>query len=73
MRIAITADLHLTSRAKAPQRYAAFEDILAQAIEMHIETILIAGDVFDASLRDYSEFDALCQDPNYRHLQFHAP
>ena len=73
MRIAITADLHLTSRAKAPQRYAAFEDILAQAIEMHIDTILIAGDVFDASLRDYSEFDALCQDPNYRHLQFQAP
>ena len=71
MRVAITADLHLTSRDKAPYRYLALEDILSQMVEMHIETILFAGDIFDASLRNYSEFDALCRDPRYRHLHFH--
>ena len=71
MRLAITADMHLTNRHKAPYRYLVLEDILSQMVAMHIETMLIAGDIFDDSLRDYSEFDALCRESRYRHLHFH--
>ena len=71
MRVAITADLHLTGRDKAPHRYMVLEDILSQMVEMHIETILIAGDIFDASLRDYSSSTRCVRDPRYRHLCFH--
>jgi len=71
MRIAITADLHLATRAMAPQQYLALEDILSQMIEMRVDTILFAGDIFDDSLRDYSDFDALCRDARYRHIHVH--
>jgi DNA repair protein SbcD/Mre11 len=71
MKIAITADLHLTSREQHPQRFQAFEDILQQLLELRIHHIIVAGDLFDASLHNYAEFDSLCQQEEYCHINLH--
>lgn len=60
MRIAITADLHLTTREKHPERYHALENIFQQMLDEDINTIFIAGDLFDESSRNYAEFDDFC-------------
>lgn len=69
MRIAVTADAHLTSRDEHPGRYKALENILVQAVEEEVETIIIAGDLFDASRQVYADFEALCQDSRFGHLR----
>jgi DNA repair protein SbcD/Mre11 len=71
MKIAITADLHLTSRDQHPQRFQAFENILDQLLAMGIEDLILAGDLFDASLHNYAEFDSLCQQEEYRNMHLH--
>lgn len=69
MRIAITADLHLTSRERHPHRFETLENILPLMKAEGIETLIIAGDLFDASRRDYSDFEQLCAKEQYRDLQ----
>jgi DNA repair protein SbcD/Mre11 len=71
MKIAITADLHLTSRAQHPQRFRALENILDQMQARQIGDLVIAGDLFDASLHNYAEFETLCQSGDYRQIHFH--
>lgn len=61
MRIALTADIHLSSRSKSPERYQALENILLQLPEMGCKTLVIAGDLFDKDLRNHAEFDQLCK------------
>lgn len=61
MQIALTADLHLTIRAEHPERYAALEDILTQMQATGIDTLIIAGDLFDVSRQNYAEFEAVCK------------
>jgi exonuclease SbcD len=60
MRIALSADLHLTTRAEHPERYLALVNILDQMIEAGIRLLIIAGDAFDASLSNFSDFEAVC-------------
>ncbi len=60
MRIAFTADCHLDDRDRHPERYAALEDILKKLDEEGIRHLIIAGDLFDRQVRDYSRFEALC-------------
>lgn len=69
MRVALTADLHLTSRERHPERFETLENILASLISEGIETLIIAGDLFDASRRDYSDFEQLCAKEEYRALK----
>ena len=60
MRIAFTADLHLTSGQTYPERYDALENILEQMVRGGLGTLIIAGDLFDETSRNYAEFDKLC-------------
>lgn len=69
MRVAITADAHLRSRAATPGRYAALENILQQSIDQGFEKVIIAGDLFDDSQPSYSDFEALCQQPDFSDLE----
>lgn len=71
MRIAITADVHLTSRQDHPQRFRALENILDQVVVLGIRDLIIAGDLFDASRHNYAEFEYLCQDEKYKQIQLH--
>ncbi len=68
MTIAITADLHLTSRAEHPQRFDTLEDVLDQLLSAGVETLVIAGDLFDQNRRDVHEFEDLVRRPEYRAL-----
>lgn len=58
MKISITGDVHL--RAEHPERYEALENIFEQTEAAGIEHVIIAGDLFDEHLQNYSEFESLC-------------
>lgn len=62
MRIAITADLHLTTAQKNPERYQALRDIFCQCQEKNIQLLVIAGDLFDSSMANYADFHNLYQE-----------
>ena len=70
MKIAITADLHLTLRKKHPERFHALEDILDQCVSGGIRHLIIAGDLFDAESQNYQEFDALVKKGAYKRIQW---
>jgi DNA repair exonuclease SbcCD nuclease subunit len=70
MKIAVTADLHLTTRAGHPERYAALENILGRMSASGIDTLVISGDCFDQSLKNLSEFEAFCRQPKHRKVRF---
>ena len=59
MRIAITADNHLTTRAKHPERFLALADIFENCRRKNVQLLIIAGDLFDQSLVNYAEFEQL--------------
>lgn len=71
MQIAVTADVHLTNRARHPERYEALERILDAMCQREVNHLIIAGDLFDASRQDYAEFEALCQQPAYKQLDLY--
>lgn len=72
MKIAITADLHLTSFQEHPERYHALENILQQMISDEVNTLIAAGDLFDESNRNCAEFDNFCKEPKYRRLKIYV-
>jgi calcineurin-like phosphoesterase family protein len=61
MKIAITADVHLRTREEHPERYNALENIIEQIEAENIETLIIAGDLFDKDSRSYTDFEKLCK------------
>jgi DNA repair exonuclease SbcCD nuclease subunit len=71
MRIAITADLHLTTREYHPERYETLENLLADLCANEIDMLIIAGDLFDAHSRSYAEFEQLCRDEQNRGLSIY--
>ncbi len=58
MKIAFTADLHLTTRESHPERYTVLERILQQCGELDIDLLVIAGDLFDQTLQNFADFEA---------------
>ena len=64
MRIAITADCHLTTRVKHPERYQALSDIFKQCKEKKVQLLIIAGDLFDSTMANYAEFEELYKSLN---------
>ena len=70
MKIAVTADLHLTTRKEHPERFNALEDILTQMIAQKIDTLIIAGDLFHESSKNYADFEAVCKDPSHWGIRF---
>ena len=69
MRISVTADVHLRTKAEHPERYNALENIFEQTITEGIENLHIAGDLFDKDFQNYSEFEELCK--KFSKLQLH--
>lgn len=65
MKVAISADVHLTKYTKNPERYHALENLLDQMISQEIETLIIAGDLFDASCIDPGEFEKFYNQKKY--------
>ncbi len=59
MKVAITADVHLANKKDYPERFNALTYILDSIKEMKINSLIIAGDLFDASYNNYSEFDKI--------------
>ena len=50
MKIAVTADVHLTTREDNPERFNALEDILGSLEGLGIEHLIIAGDLFNKDI-----------------------
>lgn len=71
MKIGITADLHLTSKDDHPERHNALLDILQQCNQKNIELLIISGDLFDAPLSNYSEFESVCKSSEYSKIELY--
>ncbi|MFQ5650076.1 MAG: exonuclease SbcCD subunit D [bacterium] len=69
MKIAITADLHLTTQKKNPDRFHALQAILERLVQSAVRVLILAGDTFDESSRNYAEFERVCQQPEFRHIR----
>lgn len=69
MKIAVTADIHLTKKSECPERYNALENILQQIKSEKIENLVIAGDLFDKDFHNPTEFEKLCK--SYPEIQLH--
>lgn len=61
MKVAITADLHLRTKKEYPERFNALDNILTQCVELGIDLLLIAGDLFDKESASYSDFEKTCK------------
>jgi DNA repair exonuclease SbcCD nuclease subunit len=59
LKIAITADNHLTTQSRNPERFQSLANILKQCGETQVQLLIIAGDLFDQSMPNYAEFEAL--------------
>ena len=68
LKIAITADVHLTSIKQNPERYHALENVLDYLSKHQITELIIAGDLFDAKFQQYSEFDNLINKKTYQKI-----
>lgn len=59
MKLAVTADLHLTTQEAHPERYQTFENILRQCGEHDVDLLVIAGDLFDQTLQNFADFESV--------------
>lgn len=71
MKIAFTADIHLRSKDEYPERFNALINILDQLLTENINTLIVAGDLFDAKGQNYSEFDDLCKQNRYNNIKIY--
>ena len=71
MKIALTADLHLTDRKKHPGRFKSLENILNQCLQTEVSRLIIAGDLFDAKQNNFSDFEKIVKNEKYSGLEIH--
>lgn len=71
MKIAITADVHITSQKKNPERYRAFINILDQLITLNINTLIIAGDLFDESCNQPGELEEVFKKSKFDQIKIY--
>lgn len=69
MNIAVTADIHLSSGEDHPERYNALVNILDDLTDKKINTLIIAGDLFDKDCGNYSRFEEICR--QYTNIGIH--
>ena len=55
MKVAVTADLHLTSQQENPERFSALKTMLDHIIQLKIEHVIFAGDLFNEDRQNYSD------------------
>ncbi|MBN2415764.1 metallophosphoesterase family protein [bacterium] len=72
MKIAITADCHLTDNERHRERFTALEILLHQLQSDGIDHLVIAGDLFNEHSRNYSDFDRLCGTAPFRRITIHV-
>lgn len=70
MKIAVTGDVHLTSGDANPERFHALENILKEMVSKKIDTLVVAGDLFDAHSQNYGEFEQLCHRDEFNQIKF---
>jgi exonuclease SbcD len=61
LKIAVTADVHLTTREDNPERFNALANIFDSLADLEIHHLIIAGDLFNKDISNYSQFDELCE------------
>jgi len=61
MKIAITADVHLRTKADTPERYRALDTLVSSMYDADSSNLVIAGDLFDKDFHNYNDFDAFCK------------
>jgi DNA repair exonuclease SbcCD nuclease subunit len=71
MKIGITADVHLKTQVEHPERYNSLENILHQCHELNVRILIIAGDLFDQTMQNFSEFEFLCSQPKTKQITIH--
>jgi DNA repair exonuclease SbcCD nuclease subunit len=69
LKIAVTADLHLTRPDRNPERFAALEEILRQIRARGIHMLIIAGDLFDKDSSDFRDFGTILASPAFSGLE----
>lgn len=69
MKIAITADVHLTNREKHPERFHAFENILDQLVEKDIHILIVAGDLFDVTCDTPGDLEQVIKKDKYSKIE----
>jgi exonuclease SbcD len=57
VKIALTADLHLTTPAENPERFQTLAAILQECGRKKIQLLIIAGDLFDQDRTSYMDFE----------------
>jgi DNA repair exonuclease SbcCD nuclease subunit len=57
VKIAITADHHLTSKITHPERFTAMENILHRCADEGVDLLIIAGDLFDRINPNFADFE----------------
>jgi len=71
LKIAVTADLHLTSIKKHADRFHALGNILDQLVQEKIEHLIIAGDLFDKDIKNTADFESIIKNKKYQHIKVH--
>jgi DNA repair exonuclease SbcCD nuclease subunit len=71
VKIGVTADIHLTSREKNPERFQALENILEQMAAQGAQTLVIAGDLFDATCTNPGVLETLLRNERYAQVQLY--
>lgn len=71
MKIAITADLHLTNHENHLERFHALENILDQLLEQQINTLIIAGDLFDITCTTPGDFEEVVKKKKYSKIDIY--
>jgi len=54
-----------------PERFNALKNILERLLQKNVRHLIIAGDLFDAESQNYSIFDRLCMEEEYRGINFY--
>jgi exonuclease SbcD len=72
LKIAITADLHLTTREEHPQRFGVLENILQEMVKAKMHMLIVAGDLFDESTRRFADFESICKNPAFNQIRIHV-
>lgn len=70
MKVAVTADIHLSGNGEHTERYSALTNILADLAEKKVSTLVIAGDLFDKNCTSYSRFEEICM--NFPQISIHV-
>ncbi len=70
MKVAITADLHLSAEDKHPERWKTFQTFCQEVAASGIQFVIIAGDCFDADSPNYAAFEKVVTSKGNQSIQF---